>query len=114
MRSLLSDRGSASVFVVIGLAFSLFAGCAAATVGGLVVAHRRAQSTADLAAIAGAEAVGTPRDPCAAADAVAAANGGSIEACHATSRDVTLTVSVAGPELTGMLVRPRATARAGR
>ena len=114
MRSLLSDRGSATVFVVIGLALVLFAGCAMAAVGGLVAAHRRAQSAADLAAIAGARALGTSREPCAAAAVVAAANAATIEDCRASSRDVTLTVSVAGPDLTGTLIRPRAVARAGR
>jgi secretion/DNA translocation related TadE-like protein len=110
----LTDRGSATVFVVIGLVLVLFAGSTVAAIGGLVVAHRHAQSAADLAAIAGAEAVGTPGDPCAAAAAVAAANDAAIEACQTTADDITLTVSVAGPDLIGTVVRPRAVARAGR
>lgn len=114
MRRLLTERGSASVFVVIALALVLFAGCAVAVVGALVVAHRRAQSAADLAAIAGALAVGTPRDPCAAAAAAAAANSALLESCRATSHDVTLTVSVSGPDLSVVPIRLRAVARAGR
>lgn len=114
MRSVLTDRGSATVFVTLGLAVVLFAGVAVAAISGLVVAHRRAQSAADLAAIAGAGALGTTTDPCAAADLIAAANGAVLESCRLTPEDVTLVISVAGPELVGNLVRLRAEARAGR
>lgn len=114
MRSMLTDRGSATIFVVIGLALVLFAGSAVAAICGLVVAHRHAQSAADLAAIAGAEAVGTSRDPCAAAGSVAAWNAATVEACEVTAGVVTLTVTVPGPALIGSVIRPRAVARAGR
>ena len=114
MSDVLKDRGSATVFVVTSLALVLFAGIAVAAMSGLVVAHRHAQSAADLAALAGAAAIGTSAAPCAAAGRVAAANGAAVESCRSTPKDITLVVSVAGPELTGHLITLRAVARAGR
>jgi len=111
---LLSDRGSATVFVVIALTMILFATLVIATIGGLVVGHRRAQAAADLSALAAASALGTAEDPCAAADAVAAANGASVESCGSGQSAVTIVVSVAGTALSLGGVRLHAEARAGR
>ncbi|WP_164512566.1 Rv3654c family TadE-like protein [Nocardioides baekrokdamisoli] len=111
---MLTDRGSATMFVAVALTVVLFAGLAVATVNGLVVVHRRAQSAADLAALAGAGALMTASDPCAAAGRIAAANGATVEDCQPTPDAVTVVVSVPGPEMVGGLVRLRAHARAGR
>ena len=80
----------------------------------MVASHRRVQSAADLAAIAGAIAVGTSTEPCAAARAVAAENGAAVDACDSAGAEVTVVVSMTGPSLSGWVYRPRAEARAGR
>jgi secretion/DNA translocation related TadE-like protein len=67
----------------------------------MVVAHRRAQSAADLAALAGAEAVQQRRDACGAAARVAAANGAVLTSCSVEVRDVVVTARVTGPRWLG-------------
>lgn len=114
MRGVLTERGSATVFMMSGLAVILFVGVAVAGASGLVVAHRRAQSAADLAAVAGAGALGTATDPCEVAGRLAAAADVTVESCRSTPVDITLVVWAAGPDLMGQHPRLRATARAGR
>ena len=109
-----SDRGSVTVFVVNAVAVVLFTGLAVASVSSLVTAHRRAQSAADLAALAGAGAIGRSADPCGIAGAVAISNSASLDSCDISAATVTVWVSVVGPELIGHPVRLRAVARAGR
>lgn len=53
-----------------------------AEVGGLVIAHRRVASSADLAALAAASAQEQGRDPCSAATAIAGANTGRLVGCR--------------------------------
>lgn len=112
--TVLSERGSATVFVVIALALMLFAGSTVGAVGGIVVAHRRAQSAADLAALAGAAALGTAADPCAQARVVAEANAASLDACERSGADLTVVISVDCPRLIRWIGRSAAKARAGR
>lgn len=104
------DDGAATVLVVAmaGLLMFVMAGLAAA--GGLVTAQRRAQSAADLAALGGAA---RPTDACAEADRVAAANAADLDSCEVVGRDVTVVVSVPGPEVPWADVRVSAEARAG-
>ena len=80
---------------------------------GLVVAHRRAQAAADLAALAGASALARGEDRCAIAATVAAANGARLTACLPAGREVLVTVSVAGPRGPGGVAELTARARAG-
>ena len=82
-------------------------------VGAMVVAHRTAQSAADLAALAGARAIAVGDHPCTAAAGVAAANGAHLDGCTVTSHEVTVEVTVPGPRWLGQSHDLTARARAG-
>ncbi|WP_228387700.1 Rv3654c family TadE-like protein [Nocardioides sp. dk884] len=58
------ERGGASVLAVGLIGLLLLLGTALAAVTGLVVAHRQAQSAADLAALGAATALATGQDGC--------------------------------------------------
>ncbi|MCM0622657.1 Rv3654c family TadE-like protein, partial [Nocardioides bruguierae] len=85
----------------------LGAGAAAA------VAQRRAQTAADLGALAGARAHADGGDGCAAAAGVVAANGSTVETCSLLGPDLLLDVSGSVGDLLGGLVEVHAQARAG-
>jgi secretion/DNA translocation related TadE-like protein len=95
------------------LAVLLLMGAALGVVAAMVTAHRSAQSAADLAAIAGASALADAADGCAAATRIAAANDAGLETCHIEGREVTVTVSVPGPDWLGQTGDLVAQARAG-
>jgi secretion/DNA translocation related TadE-like protein len=89
----------------------LLVGAALGVVAAMVHGHRMAQSAADLAALAGAQARG--RDPCSAAVRVAAANGATVDSCTVAGRDVRVQVTVVGPHWLGQRHDLSAQARAG-
>lgn len=91
----------------------LLVGAATGVVGALVVAHRQAQAAADLAALAGATALASARDPCVVAGSVAAANHAALVSCRVTGGDVLVEVVVTGPRWLGQDEDLRARARAG-
>ncbi|WP_028653091.1 Rv3654c family TadE-like protein [Nocardioides halotolerans] len=107
------ERGSATLFAVAVVGLLVLVGAALGVVGAMVHAHRVAQSAADLAALAGAEARGRGGDPCAAAGRVATANGASLDTCAVEGFDVRLQVTVAGPRWLGQRHDLSAQARAG-
>ena len=93
------QRGSATIWVIACSAL-LMVVAGAATVRGLaVLARHRAESGADLAALAAAASVGTGGRPCAAAARVAEGNGGRLRRCRValdpSGRSGTAEVSVA-------------------
>ena len=102
-----------TVLAVAMLGMLLLVAAAIATGEALVVAHRRAQSAADLAALAGAHAVQQTRDPCTAAAAIAAANGAQLSACAVDGYEVTITTTVSGPRWLGASGELAARAKAG-
>ncbi|MBM0123816.1 Rv3654c family TadE-like protein [Pimelobacter simplex] len=109
-----SERGAATVLAVTLAGVLLLVGAATGVVGAIVVAHRRAQAAADLAALAGAVAVGhSGRDPCAAAAGVAQANGAVLATCQVDGADVLVEVRVGGPRWLGQDQDLMAAARAG-
>jgi secretion/DNA translocation related TadE-like protein len=81
--------------------------------GGVLVAQRRVQSAADLAALAGASALQRGDDGCAAAGMVARRNGAALRHCAVDAQELLVTVSRAGPRALGRAVEVRASARAG-
>ncbi|WP_435771285.1 Rv3654c family TadE-like protein [Nocardioides sp. SYSU DS0651] len=96
------ERGAATVLVVALAGVLLLVGAAAGVVAAIMVAHRQAQSAADLAALAGATALSDRTgDPCAAAGDVAAANGASLDSCAVDGEDVLVSVVVRGPRWLG-------------
>lgn len=106
-------RGSATVPAVACLGLVLVVGVALGEVTGWVVAHRQAQAAADLAALAGAAEAQDGADPCAAAAAVATANGAALARCLADGSEVTVEVEVTGPRWLGQDHDFSAEARAG-
>lgn len=111
LRSRRSDSGGATVLVVAMAGVLMFVTLGLATAGGLVTAQRRAQSAADLTALAAAAAMDL--DACAEALRVAAANAAALDSCAVDGADVLVTVSVAGPTMPGRDLRVSAEARAG-
>lgn len=106
--------GSATVVVVAMAGVLMFVMVGLAAAGGLVVAQRRAQAAADLTALAGATSTG---DACREAGRVAAANQAALEECRLDGEELSVLVSVPGPELPWASrwsqVRVTAEARAG-
>jgi secretion/DNA translocation related TadE-like protein len=107
------ERGSATLFAVSCLAVLLLMGAALGVVTAMVRSHRMAQAAADLSALAAADAVGSARDPCAAAAATAAANDARLTTCAVTGREATVDVVVDGPHWLGQTADLSARARAG-
>ncbi len=107
------ERGAASLLVVSFVALLLLIGCALGVVAAMVLAHRAAQSAADLAALAGASALQRGESGCAAAGSVAADNGSSVGVCSVDGEDVWVSVTVPGPRWLGQTSDLTAEARAG-
>ncbi len=105
------ERGSGTVLILAVLSVAALLAIAAGLVGRAVTARHRAQSAADLAALAAAAA--WPQPSCTEAARVAAANGGVLIGClPGSAGSVTVTVLVPVQILSG-LSPARATARAG-
>ena len=108
------DEGGAATVLVLAMAGVLMfvlVGLSAAS--GLVTAQRRAQSAADLAALAGAAAVPDGAAGCVEAARISTANGAALAACSVAGREVWVQVTVPGPQWPGRRVRVSAEARAG-
>jgi secretion/DNA translocation related TadE-like protein len=109
------QEGSATV-LVIGICLAAFVLLAAlGGLGGAAVARHRAQSAADLAALAAADVLvgGSGGSPCAAAGRVVAANGGDLGSCEVSGQVVEVTVLGRPPGPIARLGLARARARAG-
>jgi secretion/DNA translocation related TadE-like protein len=107
------ERGSATLFAVAVIGVLVLVGAALGVVAAMVHAHRAAQSAADLAALAGAHALATGEDGCAAATTVAVANGAVLELCAVGALDLRVMVTVTGPRWLGQTHDLSAEARAG-
>lgn len=107
------ERGTATVLGVSLIAVLLLLGCAAGVVAAMFRAHRIAQSAADLAALAAADALATGGDPCAAGARIASANQTVLVQCRVVDRDVILSVQRSGPRWLGQSGDFDAEARAG-
>ena len=82
---------------------------------GVVAGHRRAQAAADLAALAGAQALRDGGDACASAARLAARNDGELPRCGVDQWSVEVAVLVRVPGLFGRehVLRGRAVAGPG-
>jgi secretion/DNA translocation related TadE-like protein len=76
------DRGSGSIYVITAASALMALSVAGATVGDAVLARHRAESAADLVAIAGATAGLRGGDPCLAAALDADRRGVDLEHCR--------------------------------
>ena len=107
------ERGAATVLVVAVAGLLMMIGLAVAGVTSVVVAHRGAQSAADLAALAGAQAEVGGADGCAVAEAVARANRAPLTGCAVLGSDVLVQVSRSVRPGFGLRFDLAASARAG-
>jgi secretion/DNA translocation related TadE-like protein len=109
-----AELGSASLFAVAMMAVLLAITVGGVYVGSAVIARHRAQSAADLAAVAAAVHLADgKRDACVEASAVARAMRMAVTHCVVENLDVVVTVETS-VALGGIGVGPaRATARAG-
>ena len=106
-----SDGGSGTIWMLgVGLAVLAFS-LAGATAGGALVDRHRAETAADLGALAGAaRAVDGQQAACGEAERIIVANGGRLAACRVEALDVIVTVTVDGHRGWGTA---KASARAG-
>ena len=109
------ERGSASVLVLALAVVLVLVGAVLVAAGGAVVARHRAQSAADLGALAAAQrAPDGPSDACAAARAVVEAVGARVEECELQGVDAVVAVAVDLRGRMAALGPARGSARAGR
>ena len=108
------ERGSATVWVLaVGLLIVALA-LASAAAGAAAVAGRRAQSAADLGALAGAiRVLDGPGAACTHARTIVAANGARLAACRLDGFDVIVTVEVVPSGVAAVAGVATASARAG-
>lgn len=79
----------------------------------VAIASHRAAGAADLAALAGAQALRGGADACSAVSTTAQRNGGRVTACDVEGADVRVTVEVDTPRMVGLVWSPESSARAG-
>jgi secretion/DNA translocation related TadE-like protein len=114
------DQGSASIWVLAGsiLVLTLTVAVLLRTAG--ILARHRAETAADLAALAAATSIGHSEQTCRAAGLIAAENRATLVACSSVlsvdgrSGTVTVGVDVRAQLLGWGVVRATASARAGR
>lgn len=87
------ESGAGTVLAVAMLGILVTVTVATAGVVGVVGAHRRAQSAADLAALAGATALRGGGDPCGRAAVIAERNGVDLRQCRVQEWDVSVVVA---------------------
>lgn len=107
------ERGAATLLVLAMAGVLTLLGAALAVVMAMVVAHRTAQSAADLAALAAAQAMQAGADGCATAARIAAADAADLTACSVVGATVDVQVRVAGPGWLGETADLEARSRAG-
>lgn len=97
-RGVSGDRGSAAIWVLACCALLVVVASVATLRGLAVLGRHRAESSADLAALAAAERIGFGDDPCAAARKIAGRNGAALRSCTVDlapdARSGTVVVSV--------------------
>ena len=108
MRARRDDEGAGVVLALGLVAVLVLVGAVGVGVVGLVAAHRQVQAAADLAALAGAEAARSGREPCAVARRIAAGNRGELRDCRVTG----VVVEVEVDRVVRLLGSPTVTARA--
>jgi secretion/DNA translocation related TadE-like protein len=108
------DRGAATVWLLATGLLLVAMGVAGAAVGTATVARHRAETAADLGALAGAtRAVEGAQSACDRAAEIVTANGGRLTSCNLDGFDLTVAVEVSVSPVRGMVRRVGASARAG-
>jgi len=107
------QHGSAAVLATVLVAVLVVVALFVTAVGGAVVDRRRVAAAADLAALAGASALQSGNDGCAAARSTARRNGARATSCAVEGEDVTVLTERRTQPVFGRRFTVRATARAG-
>ena len=109
-----ADEGSATVWALAVGVVIVAVAVASATVGAAIVARHRAQTAADLGALAGAgRAIEGEPAACARAEVVVADNGGRLVSCRLDGFDLTVIATVTPNGMAAVAGPARATATAG-
>jgi len=111
-RGLRRDLGAGTVLLVAVVAVVLSAATVALGLAAALVTRQRAEAAADLAALAGAQALVRGGDACGTARRVAAAGRARVVVCEPVGTTVHLVVEVRLPGVLGRLDMPPARARA--
>ena len=106
------EDGAGTVLAVAMMGLLVTVTVAATGVVGVIAAHRRAQSAADLSALAGAAALQDGADPCFRAGEIASRNGAMLRRCQVDGWDVAVQVA-AVVHLPGEPMQLEARGRAG-
>ena len=112
VRSRADETGAGTVLAVAMMGVLVTVTVAATGVVGVVAGHRRAQSAADLAALAGAGALQAGSDPCRQAGAIARRNGATLRGCEVDGWNVAVRVATT-MRLPGSPMELEARGRAG-
>ena len=107
------ERGVATTWAVVLIAVLSMVTFMAASATGVVGARHRAESAADLAALAGAVSARDGGEPCAAAAEVARHNDSALFECMVREQVVEVSVAVQTPVLWGATWEQVGVARAG-
>jgi secretion/DNA translocation related TadE-like protein len=107
------DRGSATVYAAFALVALTALGVIVSGFTALASAKHRAAGAADLAALAGAQALQRGADPCASAADLAVRNGAVLAGCAVAGQVVTVIARTDGPHLLGRAWTFESVARAG-
>lgn len=108
------DSGSATIWMIVGMAIVMLAGGISAAVGVVAAERHRAGAAADAAAITAAlESLDGPQAACHEAAAVAAMDGAVLAACQLTGPISEVAVRVRLPGPLGRFGTATANARAG-
>ena len=109
------DAGFASLLAMGMVALLLLAAAVVTVAGSALEARHRAAATADLAALAAAQAVQRYEDGCQAAGLIAAGNGGVLVECRLDGGEVVVAVQIQTSSVLGLRVVPEVvqSARAG-
>jgi secretion/DNA translocation related TadE-like protein len=109
-----NDAGGATVWVLAAGLLTVLVALGSAAAGAGVVARHRAQSAADLAALAAAARAAEGEEAaCGRADEIATVNGAHLVACRLEGFDVTVTAEVTPAGVAAFAGSARASARAG-
>lgn len=112
-RARVDQRGSAVPLVVAALALLATVTLLIAGLGGALIGQRRAETAADLAALAGAQAASRGGDACAAAARAAGLNGAVLRRCTREGSDVWVQTLGRTAGLFGRRLTVTASAKAG-
>jgi len=107
-----TEAGAGTVLAAALMGVLLTVAVVATGVVGVVAGHRRAQSAADLSALAGAGALQAGGNPCRQADDIARRNGATLRGCEVDGWDVAVRVA-ATVRLPGSSMELEARGRAG-